>query len=42
MVQADGAMIFNPSATTQIRAGGSIIAVGKSNNLVKLEKILNP
>jgi K+/H+ antiporter YhaU regulatory subunit KhtT len=35
-------MIFNPSATTQIRAGGSIIAVGKSNNLVKLEKILNP
>ena len=42
MVQADGAMIFNPSATTQRRAGVSSSAGGKSNSLVKLEKILNP
>jgi len=42
IVKADGTMVFNPSATTQICAGGSIIAVGKSKNLMKLEEILNP
>ena len=42
IVQADGTMVFNPSATTQIRAGGSVIAVGKSKSLAKLEKVLNP
>ena len=42
IVQADGTMVFNPSAATQIRAGGSVIAVGKSKNLAELEKVLNP
>ena len=42
IVKADGTMVFNPSATTQIRAGGSIIAVGSSESLVRLEKVLNP
>ena len=42
MVKADGTMVFNPSADTLICAGGSIIAVGSSNSLVRLEKILNP
>ena len=42
IVKADGTMVFNPSATTQICAGGSIIAVGRSESLVRLEKILNP
>ena len=42
IVKEDGTMVFNPSATTQIRAGGSLIAVGKSKSLAKLEKVLNP
>jgi voltage-gated potassium channel len=42
MVKADGTMIFNPSADTLICAGGSIIAVGSSEDLVKLEGVLNP
>ena len=42
IVNADGTMVFNPSATTQISAGGSIIAVGSSESLVRLEKVLNP
>jgi voltage-gated potassium channel len=42
IVKADGTMVFNPSATTQIRAGGSIIAVGSSESLMQLEKVLNP
>jgi K+/H+ antiporter YhaU regulatory subunit KhtT len=42
MVKADGTMVFNPSADTLICAGGSIIAVGSSEDLVKLEGVLNP
>ena len=42
IVNQDGTMVFNPSAATQIRAGGSVIAVGSSENLMKLEEILNP
>jgi voltage-gated potassium channel len=42
MVKADGTMVFNPSADTQICGGGSIIAVGGSEDLVKLEAVLNP
>ena len=42
IVNDDGTMVFNPSATTQIRAGGSVIAVGRNENLTRLEKVLNP
>jgi voltage-gated potassium channel len=42
IIQVDGTLVFNPSATTQIRAGGSVIAVGKIKSLAKLEKVLNP
>ena len=42
MVKVDGTMVFNPSADTVIYAGGSIIAVGSSEDLVKLEEVLNP
>ena len=42
IVNQDGTMVFNPSATTRISAGGSVIAVGSSKNLMKLEEILNP
>jgi voltage-gated potassium channel len=42
IVNQDGNMVFNPSATTRISAGGSVIAVGSSENLMKLEEILNP
>jgi voltage-gated potassium channel len=42
IVNQDGTMVFNPSATTRISAGGSVIAVGSSENLMKLEEILNP
>ena len=42
IVNQDGTMVFNPSAITRISAGGSVIAVGSSENLMKLEEILNP
>ena len=42
IVNQDGTMVFNPSANTEISAGGSVIAVGSSENLMKLEEILNP
>ena len=42
IVNQDSTMVFNPSATTRISAGGSVIAVGSSENLMKLEEILNP
>ena len=42
IVNEDGSMVFNPSATTRISAGGSVVAVGSSENMVKLEKVLNP
>ena len=42
IVNQDGTMVFNPSADTRMNAGGSVIAVGSSENLMQLEKILNP
>ena len=39
---ASGDIIFNPSSTATIEAGDTVIAVGKSDNLIKLEKLLNP
>lgn len=38
----DGAMLFNPSFESIIKAGDTLIAVGKTENLQKLEKVLNP
>ncbi|MBA4366316.1 MAG: potassium channel protein [Desulfobacterium sp.] len=38
----EGDMMFNPSFETVIRAGDTVIAVGEGQNLLKLEKILNP
>lgn len=38
----DGDMMFNPSFETVIRGGDTVIAVGEGQNLLKLEKILNP
>ena len=38
----DGSMIFNPSFEAKIASGDTVIAVGESENLEKLEKILNP
>ena len=38
----DGKMIFNPSFEARITSGDTVIAVGESENLQNLEKILNP
>ena len=38
----DGAMLFNPSFESIIKAGDTLIAVGKSESLQKLEEVLNP
>lgn len=38
----DGSMIFNPSFEARITSGDTVIAVGESNNLQNLGKILNP
>jgi len=38
----DGAMLFNPSFESVILPGDTVIAVGKVENLDKLEKVLNP
>jgi K+/H+ antiporter YhaU regulatory subunit KhtT len=35
-------MLFNPSFEATINNGDTLIAVGESGNLEKLEKILNP
>jgi K+/H+ antiporter YhaU regulatory subunit KhtT len=35
-------MLFNPSAGTTIKSGEKIIAIGSSDSLGKLEKVLNP
>ena len=40
--KVDGDMNFNPSFETQIEAGSTVIAVGQSENLLRLEKELNP
>jgi voltage-gated potassium channel len=42
MRKPDGNMHFNPSAGSRIEAGDTVIAVGENQNLIKLEKILNP
>ncbi|MCP4117012.1 MAG: potassium channel protein [Desulfobacteraceae bacterium] len=41
MKKADGSMAFNPSATTRIEAGDTLIAVGEKRSLSQLEKLLN-
>jgi len=38
----DGSMTFNPSFEARIASGDTVVAVGESENLLKLEKILNP
>ncbi|MEJ2638732.1 MAG: potassium channel protein [Desulfosarcinaceae bacterium] len=38
----DGQMIFNPSHQTRIEAHDTVIAVGETENLAKLENKLNP
>ena len=40
--KTSGDMLFNPSSKATIEAGDTVIAVGESDNLIKLEKILNP
>ena len=40
--KADGDMEFNPSYETVFKAGDTVIAVGKDNDLIRLEKVLNP
>lgn len=40
--KSSGDMLFNPSSKTTIDAGDTVIAVGESDNLIKLEKILHP
>ncbi len=37
-----GDMLFNPSSTATIEGGDTVIAVGEGDNLIKLEKLLNP
>jgi voltage-gated potassium channel len=38
----DGNMQFNPSFEARITPGDTMVAVGESENLQQLEKILNP
>ncbi|GAB6095298.1 potassium channel protein [Desulfatiferula olefinivorans] len=40
--KADGHMAFNPSFETVFKAGDTVIAVGKDEDLMRLEKVLNP
>ena len=40
--KSSGDMMFNPSSKTTIEAEDTVIAVGESDNLIKLEKILHP
>jgi voltage-gated potassium channel len=42
IIKADGEMVFNPSADTTIRSEEKVIVVGSSDDLVRLEKALNP
>ena len=39
---ASGDIIFNPSSMATIEAGDTVIVIGESDNLIKLEKLLNP
>lgn len=38
----NGEMIFNPSFETQFKSGDTVIAVGKDDDLMKLEVVLSP
>jgi voltage-gated potassium channel len=40
--KSDGNMLFNPSYEAVIAANDTVIAVGESDNLQKLESVLNP
>jgi len=40
--KSDGDMLFNPSFETVINSGDTVIAMGKTENLLELEKILRP
>jgi voltage-gated potassium channel len=40
--RTDGTMLFNPSFEAMINAGDTVIAMGKNEDLLKLEKILKP
>ena len=40
--KVSGDIIFNPSSMATIEAGDTVIVVGESDNLIKLEKLLNP
>ncbi|MDX9818684.1 MAG: potassium channel protein [Desulfococcus multivorans] len=40
--KSDGGMLFNPSFEATINSGDTLIAVGESGNLEKLENALNP
>ena len=40
--KSDGSMIFNPAADYLITQGDTVIVVGESRNLMKLERRLNP
>ena len=42
IMKPDGNMIFNPSFETIITPNDTVIAVGKADNLQKLEWVLNP
>lgn len=39
--KTDGNMLFNPSFESVLQPGDTVIAVGQSKNLIKLEKVLN-
>ena len=39
---ASGDIIFNPSSMATIEAGDTVVVIGESDNLIKLEKLLNP
>lgn len=38
----DGQMLFNPSFETIFKAGDTVVAIGKEEDLIRLEKVLNP
>ena len=40
--KASGDIIFNPSSTAPIEAGDTVVVVGESDNLIKLERLLSP
>ncbi len=40
--KSDGNMLFNPSFETVINSGDTVIAMGKGENLIELEKVLRP